>query len=218
MLILQGVALVLRTDGHCEPTQQRGMYNKLPILLFALSKRNEYDQVLILDADAMIYNLSSDVTQLINDDDILAGHRVNPIDSEMTWNINNGVTLWNLDHPMTAKVARNWFRYTVDGLNDSTKENGPKDHGDQFYLHRVLKRDKKLTRNTRSLPVEFKYLNATVIKHFVRSKNNFWNDDGMEKRENNIKQAVAEICREYPTDCEELDETRYSSSGDDQHV
>ena len=217
-LALQGVALVLKSDGPCDLPRQRAMYNKLPILLYALNKVDEYDQLLILDADAMMYNLSFDVTKIIDDEkDILAGHRVNPFDGEYTWNINNGVTLWNLHHPMTVKVAREWFFSTVKGLNNDLSENSTaynEDtfylHGDQFYLHKILKRDKKLSARVRSLPIEFKYINGTVVKHFVRTKNNFWSNYGMDRREISINETVAEICERYPDDCTELDETPYT--------
>jgi hypothetical protein len=210
MLVLQGTALSLKTDGPCEPPEQRSMYNKIPILIFALTKKAEYDQLLILDADTLIYNLNFDVTDLIEDHDMLAAHRVSDLDGQRTWNINNGVTLWNLKHNLTKKVARQWLKRTVDGLNGA-KEHGWSEHGDQHYLHRSLMKEKGAVNHIRALSDEFRYANATVVKHFVRPKNGIWSDYGMDRREEKIKAAVKEIRENYTSDCQGLEEIAYTT-------
>jgi hypothetical protein len=196
------------------------MYNKIPILLYALKKRTEYDQVLILDADTLIYDFPFDLTTLLRDGDLLAAHRVREFDDERTWNINNGITLWDLKDPMVIKIARYWFQKTVEGLNKA-KEKGLKGpdgqihlQGDQSYLHSVLRRKgSDFVPYIRSLPKEFKYEKGTLIKHFVRKNNDGWNNTrDIEQRGQNISAAAQEICQAHPLHCEFLDETKYTSS------
>jgi hypothetical protein len=218
MLVVQGTALVLQTDGPCENFEEKSMYNKIPILLYALKKRKDYDQVLILDADTLIYDFSLDVTTLLRDGDLLAAHRVRELEDERTWNINNGITLWDLQHPLVIKIAKYWFHKTVDGLNKA-KEKGLKGpngqirlQGDQSYLHSVLRRKDEFVPYIRSLPIEFKYEKGTVIKHFVRENSNGWNNTrDIEQRGQHINAATQEICEAYPVDCEFLDLTKYTS-------
>ena len=66
----------MKEDGDCEPPPQRAMYDKLELLRIALRKKDKYDQLLLLDADATIYDLDFDIANLCEKDDILAAHRV----------------------------------------------------------------------------------------------------------------------------------------------
>jgi hypothetical protein len=144
---------------------------------------------------------------------------VRELEDERTWNINNGITLWDLQHPLVVKIANCWFHKTVDGLNKA-KEKGLKGtngqirlQGDQSYLHSVLRRKDEFVPFIRSLPIEFKYEKGTVIKHFVRQSNNGWNNTrGIEQREQKINAATREICEAHPVHCEFLDLTKYTSS------
>jgi hypothetical protein len=198
-VILRGTALVLDKDGPCEPPKERSGHNKLYLLEMALSKWNEYDQLLILDADALIYDFDRDVTALLTDGDMLAAQRVNETDEPRTWNINNGVCLWNLRHPLTKRISFDWLRRTREGLDRI----GEKEHGDQHYLQTTLRK-----RNRRSfvnaLATEFHYKKATVIKHFVRTNNDIWNDADIEPREGLIEAAIKEVCLRHQSDCDNV--------------
>jgi hypothetical protein len=63
-VIVQGSTLMMvKEEGDCEPPPpQRAMYEKPELLRMALRKKDKYDQLLLLDADAMIYDLGFDIT------------------------------------------------------------------------------------------------------------------------------------------------------------
>lgn len=99
VLVLQGTYLVIPSD-NCDPPKRRATFNKIGLLKEALRHRDRYDQLLILDTDAMMYNMSFDVTTLLdgepNEDEngaMLAAHRVRSDDVLHTWDVNIGVTV-----------------------------------------------------------------------------------------------------------------------------
>lgn len=211
ILILQGTALILDMDRkECEPPQHRSMYNKIPLLIYALGKKERYDQVLILDADTIIYDFVYDITTLLDEDDMLAAHRVNLNDTARTWNINDGITLWNLRHNLTQKVAKQWLKRTSKGLNGAHNF-GWKEHGDQYYLHKTLRGQMGAIQVTRALADEFRYEIGTVAKHFVRPKNNDWSGYGKEGREAKIQSVIESICTNFSSDCIDLERLPYST-------
>lgn len=210
-LAVQGAALSLETDlNNCELPQYRSMHNKIPLLIWALSKNTEYDQILILDADTLMYNFSYDVTTLLGDDDMLAAQKVNANDTTHTWNINNGITLWNLKHNTTAKIAKQWLKRTANGLNGAHLF-GWKDHSDQSYLHWVLQHQANAILYTKALDHEFRYDKGTVARHYVRPKNNDWTGYGKDRREQLIQKTAESICANFPADCEDLEHIPYST-------
>ena len=212
MLIVQGAVLELKTDEvGCELPPQRSRYNKIPILLYALSKTDMYDQVLILDADTLIYDMGYDVTTLLEDSNMLAAHGINFQGENRAMNINNGVTLWNLHHHMTQKVAHLWLNRTVRGMNRAKERFGWKEHGDQYYLHEALRREKLALNFTKALRDEFRYTKATIIKHFIRHKQQDWTGYGKDTRETKIKKCVETICANFIADCEDLEYIPYAS-------
>lgn len=93
VLVLQGTSLVVAKD-KCNPPGRRATFNKIALLKEALRHRQDYDQLLILDTDAMMYNMDFDVTSLLMDDStMLVAHRVKKNDEIHTWDINIGVTV-----------------------------------------------------------------------------------------------------------------------------
>ncbi len=212
VLIVQGAALLVETDTEeCELPKHRSMYNKIPILFYSLSKTERYDQLLLLDADALIFDMEFDMTTILKNDDMLAALRVNKSDTLRTWNINNGVTLWNLNHNMTKKIAQKWLRLTSDGLNKAHNF-GWKEHNDQYYMHDALRREKGAIQATKSLKDEFRYKKATIIKHFLRPKKNDWTGYGMDTREAKIQSAIDTLCANFTADCEDLEHIPYASN------
>jgi hypothetical protein len=198
-LIVQGATLVVKEDEDCEPPPERSRYDKLELLRIALRKKDKYDQLLLLDADALIYDLDFDITNLCEIDDILAAHRVSQKNPEpRTYNVNNGIVLWNLQNPETKEVADEWDVDTRKGISRGFS------HGDQHYLHHVLKM-KNRSAHVQGLATEFFYHEGTVAKHFIRGHANGWNNTGLDVREIVIKDAVKDICKRFPSDCEELE-------------
>ena len=216
--ILQGTTLLISEldEKGCEPPPHRAMYNKLEVLRMALSKRNEYDQLLIMDADAMVYDFSYDITSLIRskETDLLVAHRVREEKSTPhTWNINNGITLWNLHHPDIQLVFDKWYSRTRKGVLYKLT------HSDQHYLHGVLKNhdNGRLIHTVRSTSKEFKYGSGTVAKHFIRmvkdDREGQWTNSTKLRigaREIAINETRDEICSKYPSDCEHLETAIYT--------
>lgn len=104
VLVLAGTYLVIPSD-NCNPPKHRATFNKIGLLKHALRHRNKYDQLLILDTDAMMYNLSFDVTTLVSEQrnensmltdeesTMLVAHRVKKNGTLHTWDVNIGVTV-----------------------------------------------------------------------------------------------------------------------------
>lgn len=203
-VIVQGSTLIVDSDGKCEPPPHRAMYDKLEILQTALENTNKYDMLLLMDADAMVVDLSFDFTTLVDDDDMLAAHRVSQRDPEpRTYNINNGIVLWNLHHPETRKVSDEWYTTTRKAVI------GGHPHGDQHYLQSALKREDR-PKYVKGLATEFFYGKGTRAKHFIRTHaNNVWNNTRIDDREVVIERVTGEVCAEFPVDCENLDSTQY---------
>lgn len=211
VLIVQGNALLFKNDRpDCELPSHRAMYNKIPLLIHALSKRDEYDQVLILDADAMIYDFAFDITQLLTNKDMLTAQKVNPDGNAQTWNVNIGISLWNLHHNKTHQVAKRWLKRTSQGLDKAFESKGV-EHGDQHYLQMVLKRDISALKAINATSNAFQYENGTVIKHFVRPKHSDWSGNGMTNREVLIARTATEVCNRFPSDCEDLEYLPYAT-------
>ena len=221
LVILQGTTMLLPTDQNCTPPEERSRFNKVTLLQMALSKRDIYDQLLILDADAMMYDLDYDVTQLLMTPEVglssaTTTQRTSPImlvaqrvhhdyDPPTTWNINNGVMLWNLHHPLTDSTTHAWDQACRKGLPDNRPF-----RGDQFYLHQILKKDKNRQAALSSVVNEFFYKDGTVVKHFQRSKMFSWNDTtGLDAREERIQMTVDEMCATYSI--EHLPHVNYTS-------
>jgi hypothetical protein len=192
-LMVQGSTLELEIDKGCEPLPSRSVYNKLDILKGALMKNKKYDLLLILDANAMMYDFDFDVTTLMDGENMLAGQRVSKKDPEpRTWNINDAITIWNLHHPQTKDIAKEWSRRTVQGLE------ALKEHDDEYYLQAVLRKG-DIHKQVKGLPIEFMDEQGTVAKHFTRTK-----------PYSKIESVVKKICEKHPTDCQDLDHTVYT--------
>lgn len=192
-VILQGTLMTIPEDRNCPPPEERSRFNKIALLQMALNQTQRYDQLLILDADAMIYDFAYDLTGLlIATNSMLIAQRVHENDPPGTWNINNGVMLWNLHHPLTASVAEKWDMACRKGLPDNRPF-----RGDQFYLHKVLQQDETAQLAVFSVWKEFYYRDGTVVKHFQRSKMFTWNETGIDIRETRIQAAIDDICQRF---------------------
>ena len=76
----------------------------------------------------------------INDDDdetsnFLVAYRVWSLDPNDTWDVNAGITLWNLRHPKTRIVAEDWLKRSLSHPKDVLLKND-----DQYYLQRSLQK------------------------------------------------------------------------------
>ncbi len=155
-----------------------------------------------------MYDFETDVTTLLSDGDMVAAHRVKMHDVKRTWDINAGVMLWNLHHPLSQKVIRSWKRLALQTVDEDDF------HGDQKPLQKILKQG-KLREQISSLQKEFAYGHGTVVKHFIRSKgHNEWKDlnEVDTIRMSRRKQAIADVCQKYPALCDQIERVKYATS------
>jgi hypothetical protein len=171
-----------------------------------------------------MYNFTIDVSTLLSDEFMLAGHHVNQIELKEqlkksnsskrteslrhTWNINAGVLLWNLHHNLTRQVAFEWYANSRMAVERNAFD------GDQKNLHKVLKRNPERIAAVRSLFHEFAYGHGTVVRHYIRlglHKN--WNDpELLDDRIIRIANAEADICERYHPVCDTVNRSMYPTS------
>lgn len=211
MLVLQGTLVVLdyEVQTNCTPLEHRSTHNKMQLLKFGLRLRQHYDYMLILDADALIYDFSLDISNLMPSTAMMAANRAEPKKGQKkraTWKINAGITLWNLHHDYTQALAEGWTNAAVGYLNGRNNYSG-----DQIFLYHVLKNNATMEQSVYSFGKEFHYNKATVIKHIKRPHVTYeLGQTALDSRSDIIETFTQEICQSYPEDCQELDKTKYS--------
>ena len=176
--------------------ESRSIYNKV-ILLERAVREKYYDLLLLLDSDAMLFDFSRDIASLMmNDTTMLVAHKVHRADSNHTGNINNGVTLWNLRHPATSKVAQRWKEKCLIRIRNQTHLRDD----DQTPLQSILQ--KELTESQRrelilALSDQLGYGKGQFVKHFIRHDAKNWTHTGLERRATKIRKAIQDICKTH---------------------
>jgi hypothetical protein len=165
----------------------------------------DYDQVLILDTDAMIVDFDVDLTDLLDKNDkktnhyLLAAHRVWKYDWHSTWDINAGITLWNLHHPLTQSVADTWQHSAQHHPRQVLRQND-----DQYFLQQTLMNlgfGKRANAVHSLAHGEFQYYTATVIKHFKRDARS-WTTTSLEQRMMRIQEVIQrDLCPKWSQVC-----------------
>jgi len=213
VLILQGSLVYLDEERrtNCTPPEHRSTHNKMQFLKFGVALKEYYDYLLILDADAMIYDFDNDISDLIPPTSLLGANRVvakKGVKKRATWKINAGVTIWNLHHPYTKYLADGWTQAAIGFMNGRSN-----DQGDQLFLYHVLKNNASLQEQVYSFGREFNYNKASVIKHVKRPTLTYEiGATAIDSRSVKIQQFTSEICNKFPTDCDQLDGTKYSET------
>jgi hypothetical protein len=207
LVVLQGTSYILPVDKNCTPSGVRTTLNKITLLLDAIKKRGTYDQLLILDTDALMYDFNVDVTTLLPDQYMLAAHRVKAkTDPVHTHDINAGVLLWNLKHNLTRKGAHEWdSRSRRDVELERSK-------GDQQPLHLTLAKGPG-TSQVWSLVDEFAYGHATIIKHVIRRVGHrSWTDPMiLGEREERLKNFGDDVCGKEAGVCDGIEHVAYGT-------
>jgi hypothetical protein len=205
VVVVQGAALRFPLlDGDCEPPPQRATFNKISILQFALKNKGNYDQLFIIDTDAMVYEMDFDVTTLLPDGHMLAAQNVKAGAGPHTWDINAGVTLWNLHHPGTEKVTKDWNKSARMGMQTNWHPTT-----DQFHLHSTLKIG-KYEKQVHALTHEFNYGHGTIVRHFIRKPHTkYGSAQILDKREDRIKAAMDEVCDRSNGLCDAVEKKSY---------
>jgi hypothetical protein len=204
------------TDSELCPGLENGYevqstFNKIPLLFHALEETNVYDQVLILDTDTMIVDFDFDITTLLlssvttqakpvdhSNEYFVAAYRVWWTDWPWTWDINAGITLWNLNHATTRQVAQTWLSTSLTYPKDILLKND-----DQFFLQRALMSIgwwRRMRHGVRTVREEMEYYDATLIKHFKRDARS-WTRTSLEQRLLRIQESKVAVCERWPKDC-----------------
>lgn len=205
-------------DHHVMPSiyflERHSSYNKLELLRRGLELAHQYDWIWILDADAVVHNFSISFPTILppNASSVfLLAHRVKPNDPLQTYNINNGVLVFNLHHPMTRQVLSNWTRHSLNRIaanaqlriigNDQELEGD-----DQVILHRIL-RNMPDSSGLYTIP----YFQDRVVKHLVRGNARIW-DNHSQGRDNALKALAKDICRRHVPACNEINDKEPSQT------
>jgi hypothetical protein len=162
-------------------TSQQNYLSRL--LRIALEKRGTYDQVLILDADTMIFDFKKDITSLLRGDEMLVAQRLNGSDPVKTWKVATGVTLWNLRHSLTPTIEKVWSKLPRSNIDDT----------DQDDFETLLK---PFASEVSSLYKEFNYQDTAVVKYFHWRENT-----GQEKRKGRLESDASKVCEKFRLEC-----------------
>jgi hypothetical protein len=163
VVVLQGMAFDPHREASsssslsssCTPPPMQTTLNKIRLLFYAIDHaRTSYDQLLLLDADALLVNWDYDISRLLilpDYNDTLTpplvvaqpcrfqrertrrGEGTNAsIPQKEPYKINTGITLWNLHHPYIKPVAIAWFEESKNAALKGIYQ------GDQRYLQMAL--------------------------------------------------------------------------------
>ena len=133
-------------------------------------------------------------------DYMLAAYRVWWHDWTSTWDVNAGITLWNLRHPLTQHVADEWWKSSLDHPRDILLKND-----DQFFLQRTLLDLGFWNRwdAIKTVRKEMEYYGGSLIKHFKRDARS-WTTTSLDQRILRIREVKETVCRTWPIDCQRV--------------
>lgn len=177
--------------------ESRATYNKLTVLELALLDP-KYDRLLILDADAMLYDFSRDIASLLPDTAVLMAHKTQRDHGPGTGSINIGVTLWNLRHAFTPLILKRWKTKCLRRIQEGRPDN------DQEPLHTMLKKELNQTQRDKivhAVSDEFAYGHGLFIKHFIRPDATTWNNVSLASRLTKMEEAANQVCTRYNPIC-----------------
>jgi hypothetical protein len=201
------------SNGHVtrKAPPSRATYNKVMILDKVLNdfQYQTYDKLLIMDSDALMYDFSRDIAALLPKDRMMLAHKVKRNESNSSWNINIGVTMWNLRHIASKPVCRAWKKACIQRI---TKHPTLRD-SDQTPLQAIMKDipDEDRQKMILAIPDELGYGTGRFIRHFIRPNAANWTDyvDTMPLRIAKIQRTITEICNhtysksDHPDICNE---------------
>jgi hypothetical protein len=231
VVTLQGTSFA---PHGCKPkSNSLTTLNKIRLLFHAIDNSDKYDQVLLLDPNAFVYNMEVDLTALIDDKQhLVAAQPLSTAENRDLWDIHSGATLWNLNHPYIASVAIDWFDRAKQAVVHGTYSN------DQDFLHDTLvehlewqhqheeenlqdhnkdEYDNCMVNNFRNH--EFGFSNGTIIKQF--GKDPYEDSNGLQINVTSpslymqlhwMQDAAKDICSKHPKECIAVTPPEYETS------
>jgi hypothetical protein len=178
--------------------ESRATYNKVMILERVLTDPyyQKYDMLLILDSDALMYDFSRDIAAILPENRLMAAHKVSDSDEEddATWNVNIGVTVWNLRHQAALPLCLAWKQACLHRIRHQSSLRDSDQTPLQTILRRIPKEDRQ--KIVSAVPKELGYRYGRWVRHFIRPDANNWTDftTTMEYRLEGIRKTVDEIC------------------------
>jgi len=128
--------------------------------------------VIYLDADAYIVDLDFPIADYLDSNSDYAGVLVPSGATPAYWDINNGVMLLNLGHPVSGLIVKDWVRRHEDILEEPEYLSAERPHyfGDQRILQHVL-RDNPAWFDALRIETQdlMNSMHATFIKHHIRA-------------------------------------------------
>jgi hypothetical protein len=187
---LHGIAFRTPYDTWRVPRPSRATYNKISIVEKAIELN--YDYLLILDSDAMMYDFTRDISELIPSDRLIMAHKV--YKRGFHFSVNIGVILWNLRHPMIKTVVKRWKDICTAQVFLGISDN------DQNPLQRLLQvmGPRKFIQGNRN---EFAYNEGEFVKHFKRKNSRSWKNANTDQRANEMQSIADEVCYRHQPAC-----------------
>eukprot|EP00978_Attheya_sp_CCMP212_P009565 scaffold22653_cov53-Attheya_sp.AAC.7 len=138
---------------------------------------------------------------------MLAAQQVNADNPVDTWNINNGVTMWNLRHPQMKHIVNElkeqWLKCIQINRDHETTDQLPMQ---DIFKHIGDDESKKhhLVYSLQSPGGSFgASWDKIAVQHFTRSKMYDWTGDENDARSIKLMQARNETCTKFYPFCEE---------------
>jgi hypothetical protein len=151
--------------------------------------------VIYLDADAFIEDLNFSIADYLNSNSERAGIVVHSGATPAYWDINSGVMLLNLGHPVACLIVRDWIQRHEDILQESEylSAERPFYFGDQRILQHVL-RDNPVWFDALRVETQdlMNSMHATFIKHHIRAMT-----PDFDRRLAMIRQDVDTVMRKF---------------------
>lgn len=208
VVVLQGTALA--PDGCTGPTWFSTI-NKIRLLFAAIDRSDQYDQLLLLEADTLMVNMDVDIRTLLTSSQPLSSSSLPPSDFLIAaqpvrqgdsrtpperHQIHAGITLWNLHHAQCKIVALQWFEEAKKAISKGTY------WGDERYLQAILQRQNQDIIQWLDND-EFAYEEGTIVKHFF-SHASSWSE-----RKRRMEQVATSVCEKY--DCTVVPRKEYDA-------
>jgi SAM-dependent methyltransferase len=167
-------------------------FNRIPMLV-ELVERGFVGWVLYLDADAWIQDLGFDLAAYLADKGDRAAIFAESGVTTDAWDVNAGVALINLGHPLGRALVEQWAAGFAAHSDDALRAGEIWfDHGnDQDLLHQILRRDEAIAEAV--LIEQISFINgpyARFIRQQLRSLS-----PTFEARLDDISRAVADVFR-----------------------
>lgn len=216
VVTLQGTAF---SPHGCKAPPSHSSIDKIRILFEAIDSESQYDRLLLLDTDAMMYDMDTDLVSLGdgNNDFVVIGSPIltenGKRDKNRPWEISSGITIWNLENPQTRVLALDWFTYAKNAIIRGSYQS------DQKYLHKALKQ--YYSTNPEGIVKRDEDRDISIIQVLEDEKQfGIRMTTAKENKSSNIEETLVQmeetavqICDRYPDACKKVGATpKYETS------